>query len=148
MSRQIFLTIGLLMITISVFGQSKLTPKQISKGNYQEIIGDLTNSKDTIVPDKYAMYPNGIKGILRHISRYLTYPPKAAAKGIQGTVMLGFVVEKDGTINEIELIQGIDLELNAEAIRVLKKLKTWIPAYRDGKPVRVAYTLPFNFKLE
>jgi len=145
MLRQL-LTFGLLIITISGFSQSKLTPKQISKRNYQEVIGDLTNSVDTIIPDKYAMYPDGIKGIHNHILRNLTYPPNALNRGVQGKVILRFIVEKDGRIKEIEVIQSIDPELDSEAIRVLKKLKIWEPGYKDGKPVKVEYRFPFNFK--
>ena len=100
----------------------KLTPKQITERNYQEVIGDLTNSTDTISPDKYAMYPDGIKGVLNHISKNLTYPRNAASKGIQGKVILRFVVEKDGTIGKIKVIQSVDPELDAEAIRVVKKI--------------------------
>ena len=147
MLRRVFFTIGLLMISISVFSQSKLNSRQITKRNYQEVIGDYINSTDTIVPDKYAMYPDGMQGVINHVSKNLNYPRNALSKRIQGSVILKFVVEKDGSIKEIEILQSADQELNTEAIRVLKKLKTWVPGYKDEKPVRVSYTFPFNFRL-
>lgn len=146
MLRQL-LTFGLLIITITGFSQSKLTPKQISNRNYKEVIRHRPSSTDTITPDKYPMYPDGIKGINDHISRTMTYPLDALIRGVQGIVILSFIVEKDGTIKEIEVLQSIDPELDSEAIRVLKNLKIWEPGYKDGKPVKVKYQLAFNFNI-
>lgn len=98
------------------------------------------------MPDRYAMYPDGSKGIQKHIMKNLTYPSNAYNNGIKGRVVLRFVVEKNGQIEEIEVIQSVDPELDAEAIRVIKKLKAWVPGYKDGKPVRVEYKYPFNFQ--
>ena len=127
--------------------QSKLIAKKISAGNYQEIIGDRTNPIDTIVPDKYAMYPEGIEGIQKHILTNMKYPQNAQSRGVQGRVILGFVVEKNGKINDIWIEQSADPELDAEAIRVLRGLKIWIPGYVNGKPVRIKYLFPFSFRL-
>lgn len=140
------LTIGLLLFTITGFSQSKLTPKQISKNNYQEVIVDRANFTDINVPDKFPMYPDGIKGIYSHILRNLKYPPNALKRGVQGNVMLRFVVDESGTIKETEVIQSVDPELDAEAIRVVKSLKRWVPGYKDGNPLKVEYQFPFTFK--
>jgi TonB family protein len=145
MARQIFLTIGLLIITLCVFGQSKLTPKQIVKRNYQEVIGRQDAFTDTIVPEKFPMYPDGVQGIFDDLSKNMSYPQGAWSSGIEGTVILRFVVEEDGTIKEIEILKGVDPELDAEAIRVMKKLRTWVPGYFNGRPVRSSYILPIIF---
>jgi len=147
MIRQVFLIIGFLMISISVFCQSKLTPKQIIKGNYQEVVYDRTIYPDTIVPDKFPMYPGGMQGIFDDLSKNMSYPQSASSLGIEGTVVLQFVVVEDGTIKEIEILKGVDPELDAEAIRVLKKLRTWVPGYFNGKPVRTFYILPITFHI-
>ncbi|OFX18483.1 MAG: hypothetical protein A2041_13550 [Bacteroidetes bacterium GWA2_31_9b] len=139
-----------LFLTISGFAQSKLTPKQIEKRNYQEVIGHRSNPKsanDTIIPDTYAMYPNGVKGLHEHVANYLKYPPKALENGIQGRVILKFIIEKDGSLTNIEVFQSVDPILDAEAIRVLKTLKQWVPGYVKGSPIRIEYDFPFNFKL-
>ena len=148
MLRQI-ITVGLLMSTMIGLIQCKLTEKQISKRNYQEVIliEDLVNLPDLLDTDKLPMYPNGIQGVHNHISKHLIYPPNALSKGIQGTVILMFFVEKDGTIKKIEILQGVDPELNAAAVRAIKRLKTWIPGYQNGKPVLVPYVFPVNFRL-
>jgi len=145
--KNILLALGLLiMITNSVFSQSKLTTKQIRNRNYQEVIGPKSQSTDTVIPDQYPMYPNGMKGMLKHISKHLIYPPNAYKKGIQGIVILKFLIEKDGRIKEIEVVKSVNPDLDAEAIRVLKKLKIRIPGYKDGKPINFEYKFPFNFK--
>jgi len=146
-----YLTI-LIIVTMGACGltkqsQSKLTEKQILERNYQEVIGEL--KCDTITPpDKFAMYPNGLQGIFNHIAKHTRYPQKARLNEIEGTVILRFVVEKDGSVKEIEVVQSVDKELDAEAIRVLKKLETWVPGYKNGEPVRVEYRQPFRFRLK
>jgi len=109
--KNILLALGLLiMITNSVFSQSKLTTKQIRNRNYQEVIGPKSQSTDTVIPDQYPMYPNGMKGMLKHISKHLIYPPNAYKKGIQGIVILKFLIEKDGRIKEIEVVKNVNPE--------------------------------------
>ena len=144
MKRKILLLSLLIFTTVFLFGQSKLTPKQISKRNYQEVIG-YRNLIDTIIPDKYAMYPNGVNGINSHIVKHITYPKDARNRGVQGQVILEFVVNKNGTIGDIQVVQSIDSKLDAEAIRVLKKLDIWVPGYKNGKPIVVRYRCPFTF---
>jgi len=145
--KQIVVFIGLLF-TLSSYGQSKLTQKQIEKRYYQEVIPDYSNTKDTIRPDKYPMYPSGMPGIWKDIICNLTYPQNAFNNGIQGKVILKFIVEKNGYIQNIEVFQSAEPDLDAAAIRVIEKLKTWVPGYKDGKPVRVPYLIPISFKLK
>jgi len=150
--KQLFLTLGLLVITFSVFSQSKLTPKQIAKRNYQEVIGDrdtyLEKYKDSILPDKFPMYPGGMQGIYDDLSKNLSYPHDAWFSGIEGTVILEFEVEEDGTIKEIEILKSVDPELDAEAVRVIKKLDTWVPGYFNEQPVRFTYIIPIIFHIQ
>jgi protein TonB len=136
-----------LLFTLSSNGQSKLTQKQIEKRYYQEVIPDYSNTKDTIRPDKYPMYPSGMPGIWEDIKSNLTYPQNAFNNGIQGKVLVKFIVEKNGYIQKIEVLQSAEPELDAAAVKVVEKLKTWVPGYKDGKPVRVAYLIPISFKL-
>ena len=146
---RILITIGLILISATQgLSQSKLTQKQIEKRNYQEVIGDKSNSADSDILDKHAMYPDGMKGIQKHILKNLTYPTNAYKKGIKGRVILRFVVEKNGKIKEIEVLKSVDPELDAEAIRAVRALPTMIPATYDGKPVRIQYTIPINANLK
>lgn len=144
--RQIVVFIGLLF-TLSSYGQSKLTQKQIEKRNYQEVNVNFMIYRDTIKPDKYPMYPDGFNGMMADILFNLKYPQNSYRNGIQGKVLVKFIVEKNGYIQKIEVLQSAEPELDAAAVRVLEKLKTWVPGYKDGKPVRVAYLFPFSFGL-
>jgi TonB family protein len=138
---------AIIILVMTGCGGIRQTSKQISKKKYQEVIGDRTNLMDAIVPDKYAMYPDGIEGVQKHILKNMKYPPNAVSRGVQGRVILGFVVEKNGKVNEIWVEQSIDPELDEEAIRVLRSLETWVPGYVNGKPARVKYLFPFSFRL-
>jgi TonB family protein len=144
--KQIVVIIGLLF-TLSCYGQSKLTQKQIEKRSYQEVVPDYSNTKDTIRPDIYPMYPFGMPGIWNDIVGKLKYPQDAYISRIQGKVILKFVVEKNGHIRNIEVVQSAQPDLDAAAIEVIGRLDTWVPGYKDGKPVRVPYLIPINFKL-
>ena len=78
----------------------------------------------------------------------LKYPPYAQEKKIQGKVIIKFIVSKDGSITNIEVISSPHEILSNEAIRVIKLMPKWKPGILKGKPVNVQYTLPINFKLQ
>lgn len=84
----------------------------------------------------------GMEAFNKFLSRNLRYPDGSEA---QGRVILTFVIEKDGSITAIQVLRSIAPELDAEAIRVLKKAPKWKPGIQNGRPVRVQYTIPFNF---
>ena len=92
------------------------------------------------------------KGLLRLVSRNMVYPDSAREAGIQGTVVVSFVIEKDGDMSRFEIVKDIDGGCGHEALRVLRALREhglrWAPAFVGGQPVRMRYTLPLRFKLE
>ncbi|MDR0812361.1 MAG: energy transducer TonB [Paludibacter sp.] len=81
------------------------------------------------------------------LSGQLSYPIEALKNKEYGTVIIGFVVDKDGKVKKVTLISGISLALNAEAIRVVSKSPKWTPAYKNGVPVAIIYTIPIHFKI-
>lgn len=93
-------------------------------------------------------YPKGQDELLRFISSNVIYPAEAKKNGVQGKVMIGFIVEKDGSLSNIRVIKGVDNQLDEEAVRVTKLMGKWIPGKQGGKPVRVGMVLPFQFKLQ
>jgi TonB family C-terminal domain len=92
-------------------------------------------------------YPGGTNGLLQYIGENTVYPEKAKNEGIQGRVILRFVVEEDGSISNISIVRGIDPELDAEAVRLVRSMPKWNPGKQKGKAVRVKYTLPVAFSL-
>lgn len=92
-------------------------------------------------------YPGGYNAMFDFISKNVKYPKESKEKGIEGRVYVQFVVEKDGSLNEITVLRGVSKDIDAEAIRVVKAMPNWKPGMNEGKTVRVQYVLPFNFKL-
>ena len=92
-------------------------------------------------------YPGGTTAMFDFIQKNVKYPESAKDKGIEGKVYVQFVVEKDGSISNIEVLRGVSEDIDAEAVRVVKAMPKWKPGMNEGKPVRVQFTLPFNFKL-
>ncbi len=77
----------------------------------------------------------------------LRYPEEAAKKGIKGIVVAKFIVEKDGSVDEIEIIRSPDQTLSDEVIRLLESSPKWVAGEQEGKPVRVNFTLPVQFNI-
>ena len=92
-------------------------------------------------------YPGGTTAMFDFIQKNVNYPESAKKKGIEGRFFVQFVVEKDGSLSSFQVLRGVNDELNDEAIRVLKMMPKWKPGMKDGKPVRVQYTMPFKFQL-
>jgi protein TonB len=92
-------------------------------------------------------FPGGTKGWNSFLSSSLVYPKKAIKKNIQGQVVARFIVEKDGSLSNIEIISG-PKELWPAVLDVLKQSPNWKPAVQNGKKVKSYKNQPFNFKLE
>ncbi len=82
------------------------------------------------------------------ISKNTKYPQSALENNVEGKVFVKFVIEKDGSITNVEIIKSVDAALDKEASRVIRSMPKWTPGKQRGKPVRVSYTLPINFQLQ
>lgn len=85
--------------------------------------------------------------VFAYLSKSLKYPIIPQENGVQGKVICQFVVNRDGSITDIEVVRGVDKYLDAEAVRVIKTMPAWKPGKMNGKPVRVKFTLPVVFRL-
>ena len=94
-------------------------------------------------------YPGGTQGLVQFLGENIKYPKAAERNGVQGTVVLQFVVEKSGSISNITVLKSVSRELDAEAVRVVSQIKRFVPGYdEDHAPVRTLFTLPVKFSLE
>lgn len=82
------------------------------------------------------------------VYQYLKYPEKALQEGVQGRVMVDFIVEKDGKVTDVRVVKGVSPELDAEAIKVVSASPKWKPGRLAGEKVRVSMTIPVEFRLE
>ena len=85
---------------------------------------------------------------MKYISSNIKYPTISQETGSQGKVIVQFVVDKDGTISNPEVVRGVDPYLDKEAIRVISSMPKWTPGMQNGKKVRVKFTVPVSFRLQ
>ncbi len=93
-------------------------------------------------------FPGGEAEMYRFISENLKYPVVDQEMGTQGRVTVRFVVTKTGEISDIQLLKGVSISCDKEAMRVIKSMPRWIPGKNNGEPVQVYFTLPIVFKLK
>lgn len=99
------------------------------------------------VVERMPEFPGGNQALFKYLSTNIKYPVVAEENGIQGRVVVTFVVEKDGSISHTQVEKSVDPSLDKEAIRVVLSMPLWKPGIQKGKPVRVKYTLPITFRL-
>jgi len=88
-------------------------------------------------------FPGDLK---KYISQNINYPVNTKNKGINGTVILTFVINKDGSLSNIHVIKGLDRACDSEAVRLVRNMPKWIPGKNKGKTVKVVFALPITFK--
>ncbi len=102
-----------------------------------------------IVVERMPEFPGGTTALFAFLQQNVKYPQIAYENNIQGKVMVQFVVDKDGSITNVQVAKsGGDRSLDKEAVRVVKAMPKWRPGMQKGKPVRVQYTMPVNFRLQ
>ncbi|MGB0882403.1 MAG: energy transducer TonB [Vicingaceae bacterium] len=100
------------------------------------------------IEEELPEYPGGSREMIKFIQKNVQYPDSAREENIQGKVYLTFVVDTTGKLDDISVIKSVHPSLDKEAIRVIKKMPKWKPGTQKGKPVRVKFNLPINFKLD
>ncbi len=165
-----FLALPLALIIAISFSFTGSLPKQVLKPTTNNVLQALNNAvspinqKDTItkstvkksksrrvfvVLEENATFQGGDMETFRAwILQNLNYPESAAKKGIQGKVILSFIVEADGKIEEVRVLRGVDPVLDAEGIRVIKSSPAWVPGRQEGKAVAQQFTIPIAFKVQ
>lgn len=101
----------------------------------------------TIVEDQPSFQGGGNAAFLKWVGKNLKYPSQAQRMGIEGKVYVQFVIEKDGSVTDVQAIKGIGGGADEEAVRVIKSAPKWSPGKQRGNPVRVRMILPISFQL-
>ena len=99
------------------------------------------------VAENMPEFPGGMEALMKYLSKNIKYPSSALDNNIQGRSVLTFVVNKDGSIVDIEVVKSLDAACDKEAIRVVKTMPKWQPGKMNGRPVRVKFTLPVTFRI-
>jgi TonB family protein len=101
-----------------------------------------------VVVEEPPQFPGGMEALMRFVSDNIRYPKEAQESAIMGRVICQFVITKDGSIENVEVIHRVDPLLDAEAVRVLQLMPKWTPGKQRGQEVNVQFTIPVIFKLE
>lgn len=114
----------------------------------QKMEVDIDSNDLIMIVDGLPEFPGGEEKRIKFIKENLKYPKTAKDSNIQGTVFVTFLVEKDGSISNIDILRGINKECDDEALRVIKLLPKWKPGQQRGKPQRVQFNMPIKFTLD
>ena len=101
-----------------------------------------------VVVENQPEFPGGNTAMMKFLSENIKYPVIAQENGIQGRVICNFVVERDGSITDVQVVRGVDPSLDREAMRVINEMPRWKPGKQRGQAVRVRFTLPVVFRLQ
>ena len=110
-------------------------PKKVFTGKVYEIVEDMPT------------FPGGVTELMNYLSKNTHYPAATKRDGIQGRVVVSFIVEPDGSISNVKLVRSVDANLDREALRVVSEMPNWTPGKQGGNKVRVRYSLPIAFRL-
>ena len=110
-------------------------------------VEDPEENRIHVVVERMPEFPGGEAAMNQFINRTIRYPVIAQENGIQGRVVVQFVVNTDGKIVDVEVVRGVEESLDKEAVRVVKAMPPWNPGRQGGKNVRVKYTLPIRFRI-
>ena len=126
-----------------------IEPFSISGSLFETLLDVATSKEDTVyqIVEQMPQFPGGEAALIDFVGKNIEYPQEAKDKNISGRVFVGFVVEKDGSVSNVEVVRGIGGGCDEEAVRVIKGMPKWEPGKQKGKPVRVNYMMPINFKL-
>ena len=111
-------------------------PKKVFTGKVYDLVDEMRS------------FPGGPAELMKWLSSHIQYPAIARESCIQGTVIVAFIVEPDGSVSNAKLVRSVDPYIDQEALRVVRQMPKWNPGKRAGIPVRVRCCLPIKFKLE
>jgi periplasmic protein TonB len=135
-------------VAISVADVKGVTGGTVDIADVKAAVTEVEPEKIWDVIEQMPSFPGGDGELMATLSKNIKYPVIAQENGIQGKVILGFVVTKTGAISDVTVLRSLDPSCDKEAIRVVKLLPKWIPGKQNGENVNVRYTLPVVFKLQ
>jgi protein TonB len=150
MKTQEFLTESNLAISVAdVKGTNEETGVDIATlQDHKVIVAAEPEEKIFEVVEQPASFPGGHAALMEWLGENIKYPVIAQENGIQGRVIIQFVVGRDGTIDDINVVRGVDPSLDREAVRLVGAMPKWIPGKQGGTAVKVRFTLPIVFRLQ
>ncbi len=137
-----------LFVILLLYGTCNNVNQAPADNTVQEVKPTFYKGKVYDVVEEMPQYPGGPDSLLSFIQNNTIYPVEAEENGIEGEVVVTFIIEADGCVNEVKVANPVHELLDSEAVRVVKSMPKWIPGKQNGSAVRVMYTCPFKFRLE
>ena len=153
--RDMLLDLGVRYCHLAVHSPATLPPPPVAirQEDVLTIVEDDSDVEDTNTNDIFNVveeqpeFPGGRDKMTEFIQKNIQYPALCKKEGIQGRVVVQFVVNKDGSICDAKIVKSVDPHLDTEALRIIRAMPRWVPGKQKGETVRVRYTLPVNFRL-
>ena len=140
--------ISTLVLLVVVFAPAGANAQNKKVEKAQTHKDTTTDDKVYEVCEQMPTYEGGDAALLKYITDSVKYPELAKKHGVQGRVVIGFIVEKDGSLTDVKVLRHVDIALDAEVLRVVKGMPKWIPGRHNGQRVRVRYLLPIHICLQ
>ncbi|MDO5017137.1 MAG: M56 family metallopeptidase [Porphyromonas sp.] len=136
------------IVALLLIGTQMITVKKAWATENREVTPPPTQTDEVYEKvDDLPEFPGGQTALMKWLSGNLQYPEEAVKKNISGVVIMSFIVEKDGSITNAEVVRSVDETLDAEVHRLVKNMPKWVPGKLNGQPVRVKFSLPVNFTI-
>ena len=140
--------ISALVLLVIVFAPARANAQDKKEKTTQTHKDTTTGDKIYEVCEQMPIFEGGDAALLKYLTDSVKYPELAKKHGVQGRVVIGFIVEKDGSLTDVKVLRHVDIALDAEALRVVKGMPKWIPGCQDEQLVRVRYNVPVSFRLK
>ena len=129
---------ALLLLTMAVPFANAQQPVSNNDENNEAIFSVVENEPE---------FPGGVEALYKFISKNVVYPKKALKDGIEGKVVVEFVIEANGSVTNVKVFKSVNPDLDKEAVRVVSMMPKWKPGSQGGKNVRSRFRIPINFQL-
>lgn len=138
-------TLVLLVIVFAPAGANAQNKKVKKARTHKDT---TTDDKVYDVCEQMPTYEGGDAALLKYLGENWKLPDEYKERGIQGRMVVGFIVEKDGSLTNVKVLRAVDIAIDAEVLRVVKGMPKWIPGRHNGQRVRVKYLLPIHICLQ
>ena len=140
--------ISALVLLVIVFAPAGANAQNNKVEKAQTHKDTATDDKVYEVCEQMPIYEGGDAALLKYLRENLKLPEEYKERGIQGRMVVGFIVEKDGSLTNVKVLRAVDIAIDAEVLRVVKGMPKWIPGRHNGQRVRVRYLLPIHICLQ
>ncbi len=144
----LLLAISALVLLVVVFAPAGANAQNKKVNKAQTHKDTTTDDKVYDVCEQMPIYEGGDAALLKYLRENFKLPDEYKERGIQGRMVVGFIVEKDGSLTNVKVLRAVDIAIDAEVLRVVKGMPKWIPGRHNGQRVRVRYLLPIHICLQ